>query len=318
MMLFYQAVSTLLPIFLLILIGWIGGKKDWIAKSSLTDMNNLVFYVAIPCLLFNSVATNDTVIKGLTNLFLTYYIAVSFIYIFSFAIGRHFFKLTVKESAVMAMASTFSNNLMVAFPILQFTWGEEATVRLFALLTIHATFLWGITLILIEIGNQNAQSRWHKSLKAIFLNLMKNPILVALTLASLWKLSHIPVPNFLANFTYFTGKMAAPLTLFILGVRLSSLSLNENKREPSFIVAMKCLVFPILVWSLGRYVFKLDDISVYVTTIMAAASVGVNPYILAQQYHIYERRVASAFLLSVLLCILTYTLWLAGFFAKIL
>lgn len=318
MLIFYKALATLLPVFLLIFIGWIWGKKGSIKQSSLTDMNKLVFYVAIPCLLFHSVATNNTPIKGLSGLFFTYYIAVSIIYIIAFFVGRYFFKLAIRESAVMAMASTFSNNLMVAFPILQFTWGEPATVRLFALLTIHASFLWGITLILIEIGSQNTQSSWLKSFKAIFMNLIKNPILVALTLAGLWKLSHMPIPSFLANFTNFTGKMAAPLTLFILGARLSQLSLNENKKEPLFIVTLKCLAFPILVWIFGRYIFKLDDISVYTTTLMAAASVGANPYILAQQYHIYERRVASAFLLSVIICIFTYTLWLAGFFAEIL
>ncbi len=317
-MILYQVLSNLLPVFILIFIGWILGKKSWIRFSSLEDMNKIVFYIAIPCLLFYSIATNDSSFAGLGSLFSVYYIGVATIYILAYIAGRYIFKLEIRESAVMAMASSFSNNLMVAFPILQFTWGEAATLRLFALITIHASVLWGATLILIEVGSKEKKANWVKSLKIIFINLIKNPILLAIAFALFWKLSHIPVPQFFSNFTFLTGKMAAPLTLFVLGVRLSTLSLNENKREPLFIVTLKGLVFPLLVWFLGRHIFKLDDMGVYVTTIMAATSIGVNPYILAQQYGIYEKRVASAFLLSVILCVFVYLLLFIGFFTEIL
>ncbi len=317
-MIFYQVLSNLLPVFLLIFIGWILGKKNWINPLSLEDMNRVVFYIAIPCLLFNVIVTNDTPFKDFGGLFSVYYIGIAVIYIAAFGVGKYCFKLSIKEAAVMAMASSFSNNLMVAFPVLQFTWGEEATLRLFTLITIHASLLWGITLILLEIDNKNKQNHWYKSLLVIFGNLIKNPILLAITFAIFWKMSTINVPAFFRNFTFLTGKMAAPLTLFVLGVRLTTFSLNENKTEPAFMAVMKGIVFPFVVWVLGRHVFKLDNMSVYVTTLMAATSMGVNPYILAQQYHVYERRVASAFLLSVILCFFVYLGLFMGFFAKVL
>ncbi|MFV0431955.1 MAG: AEC family transporter [Alphaproteobacteria bacterium] len=318
---FVQVLSTIFPVFSLVFVGWALGKRHWISDIGLVDINKIVFYIAIPSLLFRSVVMSDGVNFNASSLFLTYYIGVLSIYGACFIIGQVVFKLNIREAAVMAMASTFSNNLMVAFPILQFGWGEAATVRLFALLSIHATVLWGITLILIEVGaarQSEAKFNLKKSILTILKNLAKNPILIALTLGGIWHLTGYHLPAFLDNLLSFTGRMAAPLTLFALGVSLSRFSLDNNRVEPAFIVFIKCFFLPLFIYILGRFIFKLDDTGVIVTTIMAAASVGANPYILAQNYNIYKRRVATSFLLSVCTVIFTYMFLLYAFFKGIL
>ncbi|MFV0321343.1 MAG: AEC family transporter [Alphaproteobacteria bacterium] len=316
---FIQVLSTIFPVFALVLIGWILGRRNWISDIGLIDINKIVFYIAIPSMLFRSVVMSEGVNFNVSGLFLTYYVAVLILYGLTFLLGRHFFKLSISEAAVMAMAATFSNNLMVAFPVLQFAWGEEATVRLFTLLTIHATILWGITLILIEVGNaQDSPANITKSMMTILKNLAKNPILIALTIGGIWRLMGLSLPLALDNLFSFTGRMAAPLTLFALGVSISKFSVDENKVEPIIIVIIKCFIFPIFVYILGRFVFKLDVMGIHVTTIMAAASVGANPYILAQTYNIYKKRVATSFLISGCVVVFTYILLLYTFFKGIL
>lgn len=316
---FIQVLSTIFPVFALVFIGWVLGKRNWISDVGLIDINKIVFYIAIPSMLFRSVVMSEGVIDNVSGLFLTYYMGVIVIYVLSFLLGRKYFKLGISEAAVMAMAATFSNNLMVAFPVLQFAWGEEATVRLFTLLTIHATVLWGITLILIEIGNaQDSQANITKSIITILKNLAKNPILIALTIGGIWRLIGLGLPLAFDNLFGFTGRMAAPLTLFALGVSISKFSIDENKVEPITIVIIKCFIFPIFVYILGRYIFQLDTMGIHVTTIMAAASVGANPYILAQTYNIYKRRVATSFLLSVITVAFTYMGLLYLFFKGVL
>jgi hypothetical protein len=50
-------LSSLLPVILLIAIGFIAGRADWIRATALKDLGSLVFSVLTPALLFRTMST---------------------------------------------------------------------------------------------------------------------------------------------------------------------------------------------------------------------------------------------------------------------
>ena len=51
-----QIVSTILPVFLVIFLGWAGRKKNFIPDEFIAPANQLVYYIAIPAMIFRAVA----------------------------------------------------------------------------------------------------------------------------------------------------------------------------------------------------------------------------------------------------------------------
>ena len=52
----HPVVSALLPVVLLIAIGFIAGRSGWIGVESTKDLSNLVFMVLSPALLFRTMS----------------------------------------------------------------------------------------------------------------------------------------------------------------------------------------------------------------------------------------------------------------------
>ena len=50
-------LNIVLPIFAIIIIGYIAGATNVVPKSGAKSLNNFVFYIALPALLFQSTAT---------------------------------------------------------------------------------------------------------------------------------------------------------------------------------------------------------------------------------------------------------------------
>ena len=51
-----KIITTIIPVFILIMIGWIMRKRGFIPGEFLAPGNRLVYYLAIPALIFRSIS----------------------------------------------------------------------------------------------------------------------------------------------------------------------------------------------------------------------------------------------------------------------
>ncbi|RME40753.1 MAG: AEC family transporter, partial [Deltaproteobacteria bacterium] len=58
-MLFFEIITIVLPVFLVILLGWLLRRIGLIDAAFLATTNRLVYYVALPLLLFHRIGTAD-------------------------------------------------------------------------------------------------------------------------------------------------------------------------------------------------------------------------------------------------------------------
>ena len=49
-------LTTIVPIFAIIILGWVSHLRGFIPKDFIGPANSLVFYMAIPAMVFNAVA----------------------------------------------------------------------------------------------------------------------------------------------------------------------------------------------------------------------------------------------------------------------
>ena len=141
----HPVVSSLLPVVLLIGIGFAAGRLKLIRGEAVRDLSNLVFLVLVQALLFRTMATAHLERLDLRSVALYYIVAGAMFFALLLVQGLH------SRSAVIALAAIFSNTLMIGVPLVQLAYGEAALVNLFTLISMHALVLLTLATIVIEL-----------------------------------------------------------------------------------------------------------------------------------------------------------------------
>ncbi len=120
----HPVVASLTPVFLLIAVGYLAGRLNWIRDTAVGDLSNLVFLVLIPALLFRTMSSVHIEQLDLTPV-AAYFLAAIGLILFSVA-WRGF----DRRSVVMALAGAFSNMVMIGITLVELAYGQAALVTL--------------------------------------------------------------------------------------------------------------------------------------------------------------------------------------------
>ena len=147
-------------------------------------------------------------------------------------------------------------------------------------------------------------------LKAVALGLVKNPMILAISLGLLWSGFAIPIPRVMNDFLTILGGAATPGALFAIGASLASKS-AERIEVAGWLTFCKLILHPIFVAVGVVVLFPIDPFSATVVVGSAAMPVAGNVFMLAQHYGVAPQRVSSAILVSTAFSILTVPLAIA-------
>ncbi len=302
----HPVLSTLLPVVLLIGIGFIAGRRRLIRGEGVRDLSNLVFLVLVQALLFRTMATSRLAELDLRSVALYYMVA-----------GALFFALLLvkrlnSRSAVLALAGIFSNTLMIGVPLVQLAYGQAGLVHLFTLISMHALVLLTLATVVIELLVANEKR----------MGGLASPRAIAATMAQAVRnaiLHPVPLPivaGFLYSLTGFglhpvvdrplklLGDAFGPVALVLVGVTLAQTAIGPHLRGALAISVVKTVLHPALMalvgWALG-----IEDLALSVMVVAAALPVGANVFLFSQRYHIEEDLVTASVAVSTLVAIVT-------------
>lgn len=306
-------LETVLPIFGLVLCGYVVGRQRWMSEEAIKGLNTFVFYFAIPALLFRAMARGigaiDFTIVG------AYFSAVLATFLLALLVARVVFRTGAAERALFAMGSIFSNTVLLAIPLIFTALGDAAGQQLILIITFHAVTIFPVVTVLIELGlfkqGRGASKGWRSLVVNTVKSLALNPIILALVCGIAYGQTGLPLPGAGERFLVLLGGAAAPCALFALGASLTSFEIRGDMKETLAIVAMKLLVHPAIMAAAALFVFDLPPLATAVAVLTAACPAGANVFIMARQYNLYLGRSASAVLISTGLSVVTLSLLLA-------
>ena len=142
----HPVASSLLPVVLLIGIGFVAGRMKLIRGAAVRDLSNLVFLVLVQALLFRSMATADLARLDLRSVALYYVVAGALFFALLFIQGLN------SRSAVIALAAIFSNTLMIGVPLVQLAYGPAGLLNLFMMAVIGLATWWAVDALEPVIG----------------------------------------------------------------------------------------------------------------------------------------------------------------------
>src|SRR5262245_12938983 len=145
--------TTILPVFGLIALGFICARTRFIGGAAGQGLSQVVFNLAMPALLFRTVATIDQESLLPWPLWAALFGGIAIVWITTTIIARTT-SLIEAAPASAAMGASFGNLAMLGLPLMLAHFGDRAALPVGFVLSIHAPVLWLIGVIHIESSGQ--------------------------------------------------------------------------------------------------------------------------------------------------------------------
>jgi malonate transporter and related proteins len=297
-------LNTALPFFALIFCGYGAGRFRLLPEASIAGVNAFVFYFALPAFIFNLLASSPLadVVNGP---FVAAYLGTGLV-VFAVAaiLGRLLFNVRRSEAALQGSAAVLGNTGYMGIPLVAAAFGDRAAIPLVLGLTLEATVLIPLTIILVE-AQKGLDAGWSQLLGSVAGAMVRNPIIIAIFTGVLVSAASLGLPTPIENFTDLLGRAAGPCALFALGATLTSFPVSTGISEVSYMTFFKLLIHPAAIWFATTRLFDVDPLWASVAILGTALPVAANVFIVAEQYDTYVERVSSAILVSTAISVVT-------------
>ncbi|WP_051556709.1 AEC family transporter [Alkalihalobacterium bogoriense] len=329
--------DVLIPVFAIILCGIFAGIFKIVDISGSKSLNNFVYYIALPALLFLSLA--EAPVSHLTNW--NFLFANLFGILVSFFVACFLSKLVFKRKfpniCIYGMSASYGTTGYMGVPLLIAAFGQSA-----ALPAALATLIHNIPVIIIvtisfelyktltesknkELANVAGQenikiptiNQPSNKTMTIISNILKSVFLSPLTLSVvagiIVSVLNIELPKSIHVFSSLLADAAGPTALFALGLGL--ISQGKLFNIPTFsnievftIIILKIIIQPFVTLLLALYVFPVEGVWFISTIVMAALPVGAGAYVFAQKFNIFEKEISISIVFSMIISIVTISI----------
>lgn len=299
-------VNVVLPIFAIVLAGYVSGRRGLLGSESSAALNGFVYYVALPVLLFKAMAQVDThdVLNG--PYIAAYAGGQTVTLVLGMIVARTVFRASLAEAATHGTAAIYGNVGYMGIPLVLTAFGEAALPAAIISTIINAAVNIAVLTAFIETDQHRGGGA--DVVRDVARALGRNPILIAPILGFAWAMTGIPLPTPLVTFGSVLGAAAGPCALFSLGLFLVGKPLSEGRAEVASMTSLKLLIHPLVTWGLAVWLLQDQPTWATVCILMAALPTGANLYILTQKYGVYVARTSTAILASTVLSVITLSI----------
>ncbi len=300
-----------LPFFALIGLGYISGRTRFFSEEATSYLTKFVFYFALSAMLFRFAANLSLAEIFDARVVMAYLWGTAVVYCIATVVAL-LRGLDMATTAFEAQVAVIGNTGFLGVPMLAVLLGPEAVGPIILLLAIDLIVFSSLIVILVTAAKEGRMSL------AIFgkvgLGLIKNPMIVAMTLGLAVSATGVPLPAPVNEFLTILGAAATPGALFAIGCSLASKS-AERVVVAGWLSFCKLILHPLAVAAGAFLFFPVEPFKAAVIVSAAALPVAGNVFILAQHYNVAPQRVSAAILFSTAASIVTVSFviaWVTG------
>ena len=304
---------AIVPIIVVMLAGYISGKKGVFSGDDAKKFNKVVLDFALPAALFVSIvqASREDLVKDI-RLTLVSAIGIMACFMLVYFVFRMFKKNTGADAAISALISGSPTIGFLGFAVLEPIFGTSPSVALVvAIVGIVVNAIGipvGLSLMNASLEKQNPGSTKKESAWKPVLHALAQPVAWAPILAVIWVVAGIPWPKELSPSFDLIAKANASMAVFSAGITLSAIKFTINWQVILGSI-MKMILLPAVVLILGL-LFHMDPLNLKMLVVAAALPPAFSGIIIADEYDTYVATGTSSLTLSVILFIGFCPLWI--------
>lgn len=309
-------VGALLPIAVILLLGYFAGWHQDFNKDQAGVLNRMVMLYALPLSLFAGLVQVpiDELMQEKT-LSISLFIGMIVLYFVVYFIIRYLFKKSISVSALLALSIAGPAVPFVGVSVLGDLFGNISTISI-SICSIYMNLIQvPITIILLSMDSNNATTGStgpQKSKSSVFwgnvLSAIKEPVVWMPVLGLIFLLLRVSFPTSIISSLNLLGKATGGVALFASGIILFSYKVTFNKTVSISVLAKNILLPLLMLGILHVFNFTPEIIKESVITLsIPTASIGV---ILAIQYKSDEQDISSILFFSTMLSLVTMGLFM--------
>lgn len=241
---FLLSVDVILPLFLIMAIGYLLRRILALDDGWIQLTNKIIFRALLPLLLFRSMYEND-----LSGMFSQSMRGLILFCMAAFLISFLVLNLVVprleKENCrrgVLIQGAIRSNATIFGIPIATMLFGESNISAVVVLLACLVPLFNVCSVVALERFHHE-KTDWRQVLRQI----VTNPIITGILLGLLFNALRIPIPLPLKNAAWSLASSTTPLSFLTLGASFAFASAAKNRRELTGVALFKLILSP-LVW----------------------------------------------------------------------
>jgi malonate transporter and related proteins len=303
-------LNSALPIFALILTGFICGHFDVFDRTATDNLNRFAVYLALPSLMFVAMSkiTPDQVRQlGFVGAFCGGF-AVTFTvgFAISRARGRR-----VANASIEGLDAGYSNVGFMGIPMCLLVFGPESAPASIIATLFTACVLFLFAVVVVEIDLQKEGSFWTSGARVVS-SLLRSPLLIAPVAGLCIGLSGLKVPGPFESFTTLLGGAASPAALVCIGLFLAQERVvSHDAASIGILVALKLILQPAVTALLAFYVFSMPPLWSHSAVLLSALPIGSGPFTIAKLYGLEAGVTSGAILASHVFAVITVSLLVA-------
>lgn len=300
------SLNATMPIFFMIVIGFILKKIQFLDEKTTTKLNQLVFKLFLPALLFTDLAEEDFISIWDGKLVIFCFLVT----IFSILIAA-FLSLLHKDAAERGEIIQAAYRSGAATLGIVFMTNIYDNASMVALMIIGSVPLYNVAAVIVlyltspQNAHQSKTELWKKTAK----NVVTNPIILGIFIGMLWSVAKIPQPPMLMKTVTYLGNMASPLALIALGASFEFHDAKEKWKETVEVTFVKLILWCILFLPVAIHMGFRDEKVVAILVMLGSATTS-SSFIMAKNMGHRGAISSCAIMVTTLLSSFTLTFWL--------
>ncbi len=301
-----EVIGLVAPLFALILLGYISARIARIPIEGLAWLNFFVIYIALPPLFFRYLSVTPLSEFANTTFLFSATGATLCVFVLCFAIAKLYRRSSTRDSTIQGLAGAYGNIGYLGPPLAIAAFGPEAGVPVALVFCLDNTMHFIVAPLLMAIGSDKRES-WILVIGRIIKNIITHPFIIATIIGLLAAYHQYQPPAPVNKLLHSLADAAAPCALFALGVTAAIRPLKRIPVDLSYLLPIKLLLHPLLVYLAVSWIPGVPDYWVYSAVLLASLPTATNVFVIASQYQSWEQRVSSMIVISTVLSVVTVT-----------
>lgn len=300
-------VSTIIPIFSLVILGTFARSKGFLPPEFLGPANRLVYYLAIPAMIFRAIANasltrqfNPTV-AGLTLA------ALVVLFLISWGCSR-LLRAPAPIRGAFIQCSFHGNLGYIGLAVAFYHLGADGLARA-SILAAFVMILQNLLAVGVLQSHRQGGSEDGR-LGAAAGKIVANPVIVSASVGILFSMAGVSMPLVMDRSLQILSGLALPMALLIIG---GSLSLQLMKARLTAVLGacvLKLLILPLLGAVLFRIAGQAPD-DYLPALILLASPTATIAYVMAREMGADADFAVAAISATTLISAVTFSFWLS-------
>ncbi|MCX7823397.1 MAG: AEC family transporter [Syntrophobacterales bacterium] len=298
-------VDTILPLFLVIMAGYALTTKGILNESWAGPANRVTYYIAVPAILFKSVAEQNIKAFLSFELFIAVIMPLFITAILGWLLVLIFFKGLANNSRGTFIHSSIHGNVgYMAYAVSYYALGEKlfSNVVILSSILIIVQNILGVVILTLHRRSWS----YRDSLRMIFIMVVTNPIIISVFLGIMVGISGIKLPVFFSRLIKIFADMGLPTGLLLVGAGLTFDNIRHMWKEITVIGILKLAIMPALGVAIAGMVGLQNRFLLPLLILLASPSATIT-YVMATQLGGSPSLASAVISVQTIVCAISYS-----------